>query len=82
MNADFDPARSGSQAMTRDLRNTDMHGSCLCGAIHYEIDGLSGPINHCSCRTCRKAHAAAFTSTAAVDRTHFRWLVGERQKAR
>ena len=51
-----------------------MHGSCLCGAIHYEIDGLSGPINHCSCRTCRKAHAAAFASTAAVDRTHFRWL--------
>src|SRR5215469_15639083 len=54
-----------------------MHGSCLCGAVHYEIDGLSGPINHCSCRTCRKAHAAAFTSTAAVDRTHFRWLAGE-----
>jgi ADP-ribosyl-[dinitrogen reductase] hydrolase len=53
-----------------------MHGSCLCGAIRYEIDGLSGPINHCSCRTCRKAHAAAFTSTAAVDRIHFRWLAG------
>jgi hypothetical protein len=54
-----------------------MQGSCLCGAIRYEIDALAGPINHCSCRTCRKAHAAAFTSTAAVDRTHFRWLTGE-----
>jgi N-acetylglutamate synthase-like GNAT family acetyltransferase len=54
-----------------------MHGSCLCGAIRYEIDGLSGPINHCSCKTCRKAHAAAFTSTAAVDRVHFRWLSGQ-----
>ena len=54
-----------------------MLGSCLCGAIRYEIDGLAGPINHCSCRTCRKAHAAAFTSTAAVDRTHFRWLAGQ-----
>ena len=53
-----------------------MHGSCLCGAVRYEIDGLSGPINHCSCQTCRKAHAAAFTSTAAVDRAHFRWLTG------
>jgi len=54
-----------------------MHGSCLCGAIRYEIDDLTGPINHCSCRTCRKAHAAGFTSTAAVDRAHFRWLAGQ-----
>lgn len=54
-----------------------MHGSCLCGAVRYEIDHLTGPINHCSCRTCRKAHAAAFTSTAAVDRTDFRWQAGE-----
>jgi hypothetical protein len=53
-----------------------MRGSCLCGAIRYGIDNLSGPINHCSCRTCRKAHAAAFTSTAAVDRARFRWLAG------
>jgi ribosomal protein S18 acetylase RimI-like enzyme len=64
-------------ALSLRREDTDMDGSCLCGAIRYEIDDLDGPINHCSCRTCRKAHAAAFTSTAAVDRAHFRWLAGQ-----
>jgi hypothetical protein len=55
-----------------------MKGSCLCGAVVYEIDRLAGPIGHCHCRTCRKAHGAPFTATARVDRAHFRWLAGER----
>jgi hypothetical protein len=54
-----------------------MKGSCLCQAIQYEVDALDGPIMHCSCRTCRKAHAAPFTSTARVDNAHFRWLRGQ-----
>ena len=52
-------------------------GSCLCGAVRYEIDGELGPIGHCHCRTCRKAHAAAFATTARVDRSRFRWSCGE-----
>ena len=52
-------------------------GSCLCGAIAYEIDGPIGLIGHCHCRTCRKAHAAAFATTARVPRTNFRWMTGE-----
>ncbi|MGH8146847.1 MAG: GFA family protein [Rhodanobacteraceae bacterium] len=35
------------------------------------------PIDHCHCHTCRKAHAAAFASTAGVNREHFRWLKGK-----
>lgn len=53
-----------------------MKGSCLCGAVGYEVDRLAGPIGHCHCKTCRKAHAAAFASTARVDRAHFRWVRG------
>ena len=53
-----------------------MKGSCLCGAVQYEIDQL-GPIGNCHCHTCRKAHAAAFASTARVNRDHFRWLAGK-----
>lgn len=52
-------------------------GQCLCGSVVYAVDRLDGPIAHCHCRTCRKAHAAAFASTARVDREHFRWLRGE-----
>jgi len=54
-----------------------LSGSCLCGDIAYEIDGLDMPIGHCHCRTCQKAHAAAFASTAGVMREHFRWTRGE-----
>ncbi|WP_093164156.1 GFA family protein [Variovorax sp. YR216] len=54
-----------------------MKGSCLCGHLVYEVDQLDGPIVHCHCKTCRKAHAAAFASTARVMRNHFRWIQGE-----
>lgn len=58
-----------------------MKGSCLCGATQYEIDQLDMPISHCHCRTCRKAHAATFASTAGVMREHFRWLKGQEKLA-
>lgn len=54
-----------------------MKGRCLCGGIAYEVDRLDTPIQHCSCKTCRKAHAAAFNTAAGVLREHFRWLKGE-----
>ncbi|MDQ2730591.1 MAG: GFA family protein [Armatimonadota bacterium] len=54
-----------------------MKGSCLCGAVIYEIDRLDRPILHCHCTTCRKAHAAPFAPTAGVMREHFRWLQGQ-----
>lgn len=53
-----------------------LSGSCLCGAIRYEIDAPLGPLGHCHCRTCRKSHAAAFATTARVARTAFRYVQG------
>jgi hypothetical protein len=53
-----------------------MRGSCLCGQVEYEVSQLDSPIEHCSCRFCRKAHAAAFNTGAAVKEEHFRWLKG------
>ncbi len=54
-----------------------LSGSCLCGTVAYEISGDLGPIGNCHCRTCRKAHSAAFATTARVDRTAFRWTKGD-----
>lgn len=58
-----------------------MKGSCLCGAVEYEVDQLDMPIMHCHCRTCRKAHAAASAPSAGVMREHFRWLKGQEKLA-
>jgi len=54
-----------------------MKGSCLCGQVQYEVEELASPIQHCSCRTCRKAHAAAFNTVAAVRPGDFKWISGE-----
>lgn len=66
---------------TSEAGNAPITGSCLCGRVAFEVDALAGPIGHCHCRTCRKAHSAAFATTACVDRTAFRWLRGEEHLA-
>ena len=55
-----------------------MHqGSCLCGAVRYEIDGEQGPMVFCHCRPCRKANASAFNAAAGVSKSQFRIVSGE-----
>lgn len=48
-----------------------MKGSCLCKTVEYEFKQLSTPIIHCSCTTCRKAHAAAFNKVAGIKPENF-----------
>jgi len=55
-----------------------MHkGSCLCGAVRYEIDAEIKQITHCHCSMCRKAHGAAFGSYGTIPRSGFRFIQGE-----
>jgi hypothetical protein len=54
-----------------------LNGSCLCGAVAYEVDAPLGAIVHCHCHTCRKAHGSAFSSVASVPRDRFRWIRGQ-----
>jgi hypothetical protein len=54
-----------------------MNGSCLCGRVAYTVERLASAPRHCSCSVCRKAHGAAFNTSASVERTAFRWLRGE-----
>jgi hypothetical protein len=58
-----------------------LEGSCLCGAVAYEANAEAQGIIHCHCQTCRKAHASAFSSIAAVPRETFRWTRGDDQLA-
>lgn len=58
-----------------------MRGSCLCGAVRYEIDGPFEEIHHCHCSKCRKAHGAAFSTFGRTGNRGLRFLSGE-QKVR
>lgn len=59
------------------------HGSCLCGAVCYELEGVpstaEGSLLHCHCARCRKHHGAPFASFLQVQRQQLRWLSGEEQ---
>lgn len=52
-------------------------GSCLCGAVRYEITGSFEMAGHCHCSMCRKSHGAAFVTWAMVNPDQFRWTPGE-----
>lgn len=41
-------------------------GSCLCGAISYELRSSPKAVSHCHCRICQKAHGAAFATYGSV----------------
>ena len=49
----------------------NISGSCLCGAVNYQISQNIGDIVHCHCIKCRKAHGAAFSSVAKIDDKSF-----------
>ena len=59
------------------MEPSGLSGSCLCGDVRYHSGPPVGPMGHCHCPTCRKAHSAAFATTVRVARESFRWLSGE-----
>jgi hypothetical protein len=52
-------------------------GSCLCGAVRYQLDPPRVPLGHCQCAICLKANLTAFVSTIGLKRSWFRWTDGE-----
>lgn len=49
---------------------SEHHGSCLCGAVGFRIDGQIKAVTHCHCSQCRKTHGAAFASYGSVPVAH------------
>jgi hypothetical protein len=54
-----------------------VQGSCLCGAVAYEIEGKLREMRHCHCSRCRKARSAAHATNVIARDSAFRWLRGE-----
>lgn len=46
-------------------------GSCLCGAVQFEIVGSIRNIVCCHCSKCRKAQGSAFATNGIVDAGDF-----------
>lgn len=52
-------------------------GSCLCGAVRYEIRGDVERTSNCWCTMCQKQHGAAFGPYANVAARDLHYLQGE-----
>ncbi|MBI3562857.1 MAG: GFA family protein [Gammaproteobacteria bacterium] len=54
-----------------------INGSCLCGAIEYEVEEIPGKIYNCHCSQCRKSHGAAFATQVFARGATLRFIKGE-----
>ena len=52
-----------------------IRGSCLCGAVTFEITGKPRSLTYCHCSRCRK-QAGVFAAVVMVRREDFRLLSG------
>ncbi|MDH4191656.1 MAG: GFA family protein [Betaproteobacteria bacterium] len=52
-------------------------GSCLCGAVRFEVTGEPKRFFHCHCTRCRKASGTGHTSNLFVQPATLKWIKGE-----
>jgi hypothetical protein len=54
-----------------------IRGSCLCGAVRFEIDGKTTDIGMCHCSKCRKVSGVASNANLMASREVFKWTAGQ-----
>lgn len=54
-----------------------MTGSCLCGAVRYEIDSAPALTGVCHCKNCQRQAGSAFSTLAGVPAAEFHLTAGE-----
>jgi hypothetical protein len=54
-----------------------INGSCLCGAIGFEVSGPFPMLYQCHCSLCRKQGGSVSNTGLIVAARRFRWLCGE-----
>ncbi len=61
------------------MSKTTLKGSCLCGAVKYEVTGEATRFYHCHCSRCRKATGTGHASNMFLQPGELKWLQGEDQ---
>ncbi|MGI9287229.1 MAG: GFA family protein [Pseudomonadales bacterium] len=60
--------------MTKDLSN--VKGSCLCGAVTFELSGTADAFHLCHCTRCRRSTGSSNASNIFTAGQNLRWLSG------
>jgi len=61
--------------------SSEFRGSCLCGAVSYEITGTPFDFFHCHCQRCRKATGTGHASNILLKPDSAKWTAGEENLA-
>ena len=61
------------------MSQTTLKGSCLCGAVIYEVTGEPQRFYHCHCSRCRKATGTGHASNLFLQPGELKWLSGQEQ---
>jgi hypothetical protein len=54
-----------------------MSGTCLCGAVQFQLDPPTDFLSICHCRSCRLSHGAPCVAWTSVPLARFRFTSGE-----
>lgn len=55
------------------MSKISLSGTCLCGAVRYEITGSEGRFWHCHCQRCRKATGTGHASNVLLKPDKVKW---------
>ncbi len=61
------------------MTQTTLKGSCLCGAVKYDVTGETKRFYHCHCSRCRKATGTGHASNLFLQPAMLKWISGEEQ---
>jgi hypothetical protein len=56
-----------------------LQGSCLCGAVHYEVTDAFRYALNCHCSQCRRATGSAFKPFGGIEAMQLRVTAGREQ---
>ncbi len=59
------------------MPQTTLQGSCLCGAVRFEISGEPKRFYHCHCTRCRKATGTGHATNLFIQPGSLSWTRGE-----
>jgi hypothetical protein len=59
------------------MTDVTLQGSCLCGAVKYEVTGKATRFYHCHCSRCRKATGTGHASNLFLQPGTLIWLGGQ-----
>lgn len=58
-----------------------MRGTCLCGAVEFELVDVSPKLYQCHCSLCRKQGGSSSNTATIVPAENLRWLAGRERIA-